>query len=51
MVSNPLDEFFQMFGIVTRRELIALREYLAAERVTAFKQHDLKQAAVRRSQK
>jgi hypothetical protein len=46
MEQNPLDEFFQAFGIVTRRELIELREYLATERVAAFDAHDVTQAAV-----
>jgi hypothetical protein len=44
--SNPLDEYFQMFGVVSRRELIALREYLAAERVAAFNAHDVMRVAV-----
>lgn len=43
---HPLDEFFQAFGIVTRRELIELREYLATERVAALNANDVTQAAV-----
>ena len=43
---HPLDEFFQAFGIVTRRELIELREYLATERVAAFNANDVTRAAI-----
>jgi hypothetical protein len=43
---NPLDEFFQRFGIESRRELIELREYLARERVAAWTANDAMQAAI-----
>jgi hypothetical protein len=41
-----LDEFFRRFGIVHRHELIALRECLATELITAFQANDAAQAAV-----
>ena len=46
MESNLLDAYFQMFDAVTRRELIALQEYLAAEQAAAFNAHDLKRSGV-----
>jgi len=45
MESNPLEECYQMFGIATRRELIALREYLATEQIAAWTANDVKRAA------
>ncbi len=41
---STTDEFFEMFGIATRRELIELRECLATEMVAAFHAHDVVQA-------
>ena len=38
---NIADEFFEMFGISTRRELIELRECLATELVAAFRANDV----------
>jgi len=40
---NATDDFFEMFGIATRRELIELRECLAKELVAAFRANDVVQ--------
>lgn len=49
MHTNPhdtIEELFEIFGIVSQRELIALREYLAEEHVKALEAADVGQAVV-----
>jgi len=43
---NPSDEFFQMFSLATRQELIELRQHLVTEQVAAFNANDVVQVAV-----
>lgn len=48
MEQNPHtipDDFFQMFDHATRRELIALTEFLTTEQVAAWTANDAMQAA------
>lgn len=43
---NALDEIFQTFDSGTRRDLIELRQYLAAEEVATWTANDAVQAAI-----
>ena len=42
---NTIEELFEMFGMVSQRELIALQKYLAEEHVRALEAADVTQAA------
>lgn len=43
---KPTDEFFEIFNVATRSELISLREFLATEEFAALNASDIVRATV-----